>query len=152
MIAVAVPDAQRFRYAGKQLGLSRSALVADFQVRTPIFAAFCFLDLAAERMCNPLHPVANPQYRNSQRKHPWVALWGTRVINRAWPAGQNDSRGLQLADLFERRCARQNGGEHLLFADAARNQLRILPAEIEDHHAAKFCLPPAFPLLLPLCR
>ena len=31
----------------------------------------------------------------------------------------------------------------MLFADAAGNQLGILPAEIENHHAAEFRLHPA---------
>src|SRR5713226_5543197 len=89
-------------------------------------------------MRDPLHPVANPEHRYSQRKHLRIALGRVGVINRARPARQHDSRGLQLADFFDRRGAWQDGGEHLLFADAARNQLRILPAEIENHHAAEF--------------
>src|SRR5258708_17715130 len=105
MVAMAVPDAQRFRHARKELGPFRPALTADFQVRTPIFAAFRFLGLAAERMRNPLHPVANPQYRNVQRQHFRIALRPIRALNRPCPAPQNDSSRLALANSFEGRPA-----------------------------------------------
>jgi len=41
-------------------------------------------------------------------------------------------RRFQLSNLFDRHEHGQNGGKHLLFADAARNQLRILPAEVQN--------------------
>jgi len=46
-------------------------------------------------------------------------------------------------NLLDRRGARQDRGENLLFADAARNQLRVLPAEVEHYHSAEFRLHPA---------
>ena len=42
-------------------------------------------------------------------------------------------RGLQCLDFAERRRAGQHDGEDVLFANAPRNELRILRAEIEDN-------------------
>src|SRR5207302_6643928 len=102
-----------------------------------------FLDLAAQRVRNPLHPVANPEYGNPQRQHFWIALRRPRVIHRAWPAGQNNPCRLELSDFFYRRRARQDGGKNLLLANPARNELGVLSAEVENHHAPEFRLHPA---------
>src|SRR5437879_8575942 len=117
--------------------------ILNAQLRASIFAARRFLDLASQLVRNPLHPVANPEYGNSQRQHFWIALRRLWVIDGAWTAGQNDSRRRKLADFFNRRRARQDGGKNLLLANPARNELGVLSAEVENHHAPEFRLHPA---------
>src|SRR5439155_1977086 len=56
---------------------------------------------------------------------------------------QNDPSRLEPADFFDRRRARQHGGKNLLLTNPARDQLRILAAEVENHDAAEFRLHPA---------
>ena len=86
-------------------------------------------------MREPVHAVADSQHRNAQLQHLGIAQRRVRVIHRARTAGQNDAHGFERADFLQRRSARQNRGEHLLLADAPRDQLRVLPAEIQHHNS-----------------
>src|SRR5439155_4067863 len=90
-----------------------------------------------------LHHVAKTKYGNPKSQHFRIALRRPWVIDGAWTAGQNDSRRRKLADFFNRRRARQDGGKNLLLANPARNELGVLSAEVENHHAPEFRLHPA---------
>ena len=47
-------------------------------------------------------------------------------------AGEDDAAGDVALDFFQRGGAREDDGEDVLFADAARDELRVLRAEVED--------------------
>ena len=130
VVAMAVPDFQLVRNAREQFGLAR-----DIQLRRAVFASGRRRHFSTQRMREPLHAVADPQYGNAELQHFGIALRRVLVVHRTRPAGQNDADRLECADFFELRGARQNRGKHLLFADASRDQLRVLPAEIEDHNS-----------------
>src|SRR5689334_2553469 len=154
VVAVAVPNFERRRRASEQLRTIWSARTIHAQMSAAILAPLGLFDFPAERVCDPLHAIADSKDGNAQRQHLRVTPRRIVVINRAGAAGQDDSRGLELLNLLDGRGARQNRGENLLLADAARNQLRVLPAEVQHHHAAEFRPHPASVLAFRnlLCR
>ena len=90
-------------------------------------------DLAAERVCQPLHAITDSENGHAELQNFCIANRRVRVIDRTWAAGEHDADRFKRANFLERRGARKNRGENLLFADAARNQLRVLAAEIQHH-------------------
>ena len=57
---------------------------------------------------------------------------GVSVVDRRRPAGEDEAEGLERLNLAEGRGAGQHDGEDVVFADAARNELRVLRTEVED--------------------
>src|SRR6266852_2524446 len=89
-------------------------------------------------MGEPLHAVADAQHRDAEGKYGGVAFGSLRVVDRTGPAGKHNARGFGLADGVERDGAWEHGREHLLFANAAGDELRILAPEVENDYAAAF--------------
>ncbi len=138
---MAIPDAEGRRNPGKEFtaaAFRRALAVAEGQAGAAVFAALGFFDLAAEVVGNPLHAVADSEHRNAEVKNPRIALRRIGVINRTGPAGKDYARWLELANFLHGGATGQDGRENLLLVDAARDELRILSAEIENHHAAAF--------------
>src|SRR5712664_2314341 len=136
MVAVAVPDAQRVGKFGKELGFMIG--IFNIQNGAAIFAARRRLHFPAQVIGEPLHAIADSEHRNAEREHARVAFGGLRVVDRPGPTGKHDAGGFELADFIERRGARKNGGEDLLLANAAGNELGVLAAEIEHDYTAAF--------------
>src|ERR1700675_4224236 len=88
-------------------------------------------------MRKPLHAVADSQDGDPQCEDIYIALGSLGIVNGARPTGKNDAGGFELTDFVERGGARQNGGEDLLFADAAGDELGVLAAEVENDYAAQ---------------
>ena len=132
MIAVAVPDFQAARQAAEQ---GRGVLLVDIKVRGAVLARLCANHLPAERVCQPLHPITDSENGHAELQNFCVAAGRVRVIDRTWTAGEHQADRFECANFFERSGARKNRGENLLFADAARDQLRVLAAEIEDYNS-----------------
>ena len=128
VIAVAVPDFKSARQAAEQ---GRRVLLVDIKVRRTVLAGFCANHLPAQRVCQPLHPITDSEKRARRVQNFCVADGRVRVIDRTWAAGEDEPDRFERADFFERRGAWENRGEHLLLADAARDQLRVLSSEIE---------------------
>jgi len=91
----------------------------DVQDGAAIFATFGRFDLAAQVMGEPLHAVADSQHGDSEGQDTYVAVGSLRVVDGAGTAGENNARGLELADFVERGGAWEDGGKDLLFADSA---------------------------------
>ena len=117
------------------MSVNNFEVAGHVQLRRTVFAPRCRSHLAAERMCEPLHPVADAQHRHAQLQHLGIAQRRVLVVHRTRPAGQNDAHGFERANFLQLRGARQNRGEHLLLADPPRDQLRVLPAEIQHHNS-----------------
>src|SRR5712692_11573693 len=131
MVAVAVPDLELPRQLGEQ---RRSVL--QVELRRAVLAPLGAPHLTAQSVRNPLHPVADAQYGHAQAEYRRVAHWRAGVIYRARPAREHHARWLEPADLLYRRCAGQDGGEHLLFAHSPGDQLGVLTSEIQHDNAA----------------
>src|SRR5260370_22832487 len=106
--------------------------ILNIQNGPAIFAALCRLYFPAQVVGEPLHAVADSEHRNTEREHARIAFGSLRVVDRTRPAREHDARGFELANFVERRGARENGGEDLLLAKAAGNELRRPAAEIQN--------------------
>src|SRR5690242_8595996 len=137
MVSVAVPNAQGFRDAGKEMRPRGGRVSPYLKLRAAIFAALRPFHLAAERVGDPLHSVADSKDRQVHREDTRIAFWRIRIIDRAGTARKNQAGRFEFADLVKGGGTGENRGEHLLLADTAGNQLRILAAEIQHHDAAE---------------
>src|SRR5207249_7748613 len=85
-----------------------------------------------------LHPVANSQHRHSEFPNAGVALRCALAVHTGRPATQDDAGRVDF------RCGRivpENLRKHLALADASRDDLRVLRAEIEDDDLLVHLLP-----------
>ena len=95
-------------------------------------------DFSAEGVHHELQSVADAEYGQAQLKDFGVRGWSVGVVDRRWASGKNDSdRGVAL-NFFDAGCARQNYRKNILFANAARDELGILRAEVEDDDGLGF--------------
>ncbi len=106
-------------------------LLVDIQVRGAVLAGLRANHLPAERVREPLHSITDSENGDAELQNFCVADRRVGVIDRTWAAGEHEADRFERADFFERSGARKNRGENLLLADAARDQLRVLAAEIE---------------------
>ena len=131
VVTVGIPDIQRGGDAGEKFRAGR-----EVERGAAVFAAFGGGNFSAERVRHPLHAVANAEHRDAEVEHGRVAVRSVFIVDRAnGAAGKDDADGLERADFVELRGAREHGGENLLFADAAGDELRVLAAEVEDDDA-----------------
>ena len=126
-IAMRHPDA----HLGGQC-LKQRRVVAEAHLGVAVFALYARAHFAAEFVGNELQAVADAEHGHAERKHALVGRRRIGVVNRAWTAGKNDADRVIVLDFRQGGGTGQNGGENILLADAARNQLGILRAEIED--------------------
>ena len=96
------------------------------------------LHLAAQLVGNQLQAIANPQDRQAQREHALIKGRRIGVVYRAWAAGKDDSDGVIGLDLLDFRSARKYYAKDTLLANPAGDELRVLPAEVEDDNGLGF--------------
>ena len=101
----------------------------------PPFAVFAFealLDPAAEKLGEQLHAVADAKHRHAELKDFFVGQRRFRGIHAGWAAGQDDAPGFQRGDFLRGCVEAQDLRIHVALANAARNDLRVLRAEIKN--------------------
>ena len=128
VVAVAVPHPQRRFQPGEEL-----AIGIKFQLREPVLAARRRLHPAPQLGRHELQAVANPKYRNFEFEEALVTLWGGRIVNRGRTAGKNESLRPQAQQLRVGDLTGHNDRVNLQFADAARDELRVLRAEVKNY-------------------
>ena len=82
--------------------------------------------------------VADSEHRNAQLEDSGISGRSIFVIDRRWTAGKNDADRRITSNLIKLAIAGKNDGEDILFADAARDELRILRAKVEDNDGLGF--------------
>jgi hypothetical protein len=87
-----------------------------------------------------MHTITDAQDWNSGSQDAGIAFWRVAVVDRAGAAGEHNAGWFELQDFFYVRGAGYNRTEYSLFANAASNQLGVLPAKIEHHDTAKLGL------------
>ena len=96
------------------------------------------LDPAAEVLRHQLHPIADPERRHAELEDPRVDLGTILGVDRGGPARENKrERVLRTNGLGRDRVADELRVDAAL-AHAARDQLRVLPAEIQNQHRPLF--------------
>src|SRR5258706_4610933 len=92
------------------------------------------LDAAAELLRHGLHAVADAEYRHAELEHRLRGAPGRLLIGRHVAARQDHAARAELAHERVADIAGVNLAVDLGFADAPRDQLRVLGAEIEDEY------------------
>ncbi len=132
-IAVRHPHRELRRQVFKQ---PRARL--DLYFRMAVFALAGGAHFSPEGMCHVLQAIADAKNRQAQAEHARIGDRRVFVVYRGRSAGKNQSHGRIAADFLQRRITRQHHGEDLQFTDAARDELRILRAKVEDNNGLSF--------------
>src|ERR1700742_1366953 len=83
-------------------------------------------------MRNELQPIADAQHRLAQSKHGGIGIRRIGVIDRTWATGEDDTERLIALNFRKLRRAGQHDGKDILLANAARDELSVLRAKIQD--------------------
>jgi len=110
----------------------------DLDLGMPILAFRSGAHFAAEGIDHELQSIADTEHGEAKLEDTFVGVRSVLVIDRRWTARQNNPDGMVAANLFERGIEGENDREDFLFADAARNQLRILRAKVKDNDRLGF--------------
>ena|SRR5438067_6413228 len=89
-------------------------------------------------MHHELKSVADSEHGQAPLENTGVCGRSVGVIDRARAPRKNYAHGRVAANLFQTGSTRQYHGKNVLFADAARDELRILSAEIKDDDGLGF--------------
>ena len=116
----------------------RSVVAQQFHLGVTVLALVSGAHLAAQLVHHELQAVADAQHRHAKMEHALVRRRRVGVIDRRRPARQHDARGMIALNFIERSGAGQDDGEDVVFADAARDELRILRAKVEDDDRLRF--------------
>ena len=125
------------RCAGVELGfgLTEFALVGSF-------------NLAAKGVRHELHAVAEAEHWNAELKNATLDLWRAVAVDAVWAAGKDDAFWLFFFDGCEGFVKWHDLAVNNALAHAARNELVVLAAEIDDDDHFLFIfqviLPPHF--------
>ncbi len=104
----------------------------DFDGGGAVLALGRLLDAAAEEVTCELHAVADAEDRHAQLEDAGVDLWAALAEDAGRTAGEHDGLRLHVADLVQGEGAGMDLAVDVALADAARDELRVLGAEVED--------------------
>ncbi len=133
LVAVAHPDL--LARADLEHALEQGAAVDHLDERPAELAVMADLDLAAELGADGLLAIADTEHRHALREHRLGCLRRTGRRGRGGPAGQDDGLGRESAHRIVVDRAGQDLAIDACLADAPRDQLGVLRAEIEDQDA-----------------
>jgi hypothetical protein len=97
------------------------------------------LDRPAELTGHQLHPVADAQRRHPELEDRGVGQRRTVRVDRGGPAREDERERLTRADLVGAEPVRDELGVDARLAHSARDQLAVLPSEVEHQHGALPC-------------
>src|SRR5207247_2359366 len=120
-------------------GDDRGGVVAPRDEREYVLALVGGRDLAAELVGEQLHAVADAKDRQFLLEYPGRNHRCLDVVDARGSAGQDDAARPQLRDLVPWRVVRHQLAIHVTLANAARDQHRILRAEVDDDHRFGWC-------------
>ena len=126
------PRAALFRQAARERRIRD-----DFERCRAEFAVLRCDDLAFEIARHQLHAVTDAEDRNARAVGERIDPEGVGAERALGAAGQHDRRRFAFNDLAPRRIVRQNFGVDVGLAHAARDQLAVLRAEIQDNHRGR---------------
>lgn len=126
-VAVAHPD-------GERVGEALEELVArlDRHLGLAVFAPLAGLHLAAQLLAHELHAVADAEDRHAEVEDRAVDAGRARLEDAVRPAREDDALRRVGLRPFRRDVERDDFGIDVLFADAPRDELRVLRAVVEN--------------------
>jgi hypothetical protein len=104
----------------------------DLNHRRTVFPRVAGFDLAAELLRHELLAVTDAEHRQAEVEETRVALGRILVVNALRAARQNYCAGSDGRDRFDRDGARMDLAIDLRLANAARDELRVLSAVVEN--------------------
>src|SRR5712691_1180666 len=102
--------------------------------RWTVFTSVAGVDLAPEVVGDELHPVTDAEHGDARTQSLGVDLRGARVIDARGASAEDQTRRVTLLQLRPRRRAGHQLAVDIGFADAARDQLAELGAEVEHEN------------------
>src|SRR5690606_16175594 len=108
----------------------------QFHLRVAELAHIGTFDLAAQLFGHGLHAITDAEHGQAHFEYALRRARRTGFGNRLWPAGEDDAKRVECADIGFAHVERINFAVHADFAHTACNQLRVLRSEIEDQDAA----------------
>ena len=79
-----------------------------------------------------LQAITDTEDRESQGQHAWISGRCIRVINRAGTSGEDQPDGMMRSDFSDGSSAGEDYREDILLSYAARYELSVLAAKIQD--------------------
>ena len=124
------PDDRRLGDAGEE-----RAGAVRLQLRLAVLARGAGHDTAAESLGHDLHPVADPEHRHTEIEHRGVDGRSAIGEHAVRAAGKDYARRQVRAEALGGRRERDDLGIDVLLADAARDEVRVLRAVVENDDA-----------------
>ena len=129
LIAMRHPDIERRGQAGKQ----RDFLAGhDRHLGRAVLALVRGAYFAAQMMGEKLQAITDAEDRQSQGQHVRVRGRRIRVVDRAGASGEDQPDGMMRLDFGDGSGAGKDDREDILLSYAARDELRVLAAKIQD--------------------
>ena len=94
----------------------------------------CSATVAAERGRHRLHAVADAEHRHAEVEQPRIDRRRAGLVDRRGPAGEDDPDRVARRDLGRGVSCGDDLGVDAALAHAARDQLRVLGAEVDHQH------------------
>ena len=127
-VAVRHPDMQRARETFKE----SASVGEELDVGEAVLTLLARPDFASELLRHVVQSVAYAEHRDSEMQHLLVGDGSVFFVDGRRASRQDDAAGAVALDLFEGSGAGKYDGEDVLFADAARNELGVLRAEVKN--------------------
>ena len=137
LVPVAHPDVEQtvtFRVAAILNVSQQARMPARAHFRVAELAHSTVLDLSAELRGHRLHAIANTEHRHTQLEHRLRRARRAALVHRVMAAGQDDGARRELAHERVGNVVRMDLAVDVRFAHAARDELRVLRAEVEDQN------------------
>ncbi len=132
---VAVAHPHRLGFGQIRMKLSPS----DLQLGATVFTGPGAGHGAAEGLRHRLEAVADAEHRDAEVEHRGVQLRRALGVHTGRAAGQHDGLWVFGLDLLDGGGVGYDLRVHPRLADAARDQLRVLRAEVDHQHGAGGC-------------
>ena len=108
----------------------RAAL--GMELRAPELGGAGALDPPAEVARHELHPVADAERRDAELPQTGIDLGSVVRVDRGGAAAEHDRARVPCPERLRRRPVRDELGVDAALADPTRDELRVLPAEVDD--------------------
>src|SRR5262249_28864578 len=116
--------------------VEESSDLFDLELRSSVLTLAGIDHVAARKMRDELHAVADGEHRSDIEQLRW-RRWSAILVHGVGPAAQNDAGGIPLADPRDAARRRMDLGIHARFADAARDELCELRAVVDDEDSGR---------------
>jgi hypothetical protein len=135
LITVRVPHLETRRQPFEQ----HRRIVLNGEQPFAVFALLAAFNFPAQKVREHLQAVADAEHRHAQIEDGLVRERRVFCVNAGRPTRQNQSRWLERGNFLRGCVVAKDGGIHITLANAARDDLCVLRAEVEDDDLFVHC-------------